>query len=79
MIKDICTDSFLAALKCRQRKKQWLNELQSKVESLQMENDRLNQTVAGLHDEIGRLSGVLIQHRDCGLGLPTGYGRAPMR
>lgn len=68
----------LAALKCRQRKKQWLNELQTKVEQLQMENDRLNQTVAGLHDEIGRLSGVLMQHRDCGLGLPAAYGR-PLR
>ncbi|KAI9637760.1 activating transcription factor 2, partial [Dioszegia hungarica] len=68
-----------AALKCRQRKKQWLNELQTKVEQLQMENDRLNQTVTGLHDEIGRLNSVLIQHRDCGLGLPTGYGRGPIR
>ena len=57
-----------AALKCRQRKKAWLNELQSKVEGLQMENDRLNQTVAGLHDEVSRLTGILMQHRDCGLG-----------
>jgi len=70
--------SFLAALKCRQRKKAWLNELQTKVEQLTMENERLQQTVHGLHDEVGRLSSIMIQHRDCGLGIPTGYGR-PMR
>ncbi|ORY22580.1 Aft1 HRA domain-domain-containing protein [Naematelia encephala] len=67
-----------AALKCRQRKKAWLNELQSKVEHLTVENERLQQTIAGLHDEVGRLSGMLMQHRDCNLGVPTGYGR-PIR
>lgn len=35
-----------------------------------MENDRLNQTVAGLHDEVSRLTGILMQHRDCGLAGP---------
>lgn len=70
-----------AALKCRQRKKAWLGELQSKVEVLSSENERLNQTVAGLHEEINRLSQVLVQHRDCGLGMPPGigYARAGMR
>ncbi|ORX33399.1 Aft1 HRA domain-domain-containing protein [Kockovaella imperatae] len=67
-----------AALKCRQRKKAWLQELQTKVEQLTMENERLQQTIGGLHDEVGRLSSVLMQHRDCGLGIPTGYGR-PIR
>ena len=66
-----------AALKCRQRKKAWLNELQTKVEQLQMENDRLNQTVAGLHDEVSRLTGILMQHRDCGLGGPGAVGMGP--
>jgi ATF/CREB family transcription factor len=68
----------LAALKCRQRKKAWLNELQSKVEGLSMENERLQQTIQSLHEEVGRLSSILMQHRDCGLGIPTGYGR-PIR
>ena len=67
-----------AALKCRQRKKAWLNELQTKVAQLNMENERLQQKVQGLHDEVGRLSSILMQHRDCNLGIPTGYGR-PMR
>ncbi|WVF71853.1 hypothetical protein IAT40_006663 [Kwoniella sp. CBS 6097] len=67
-----------AALKCRQRKKAWLNELQSKVEGLTIENERLQQTVQSMHEEVGRLTAILMQHRDCGLGIPTAYGR-PIR
>ncbi len=52
-----------------------------------MDNERLQQTVQGLHDEVGRLSSILMQHRDCGLpgiasgqgvgvgGVPVNYGR----
>jgi len=70
---------MVAALKCRQRKKAWLGELQQKVEQLTVENERLQQTIGGLHDEVGRLSSILMQHRDCGLGMPAaGYGR-PLR
>ncbi|TXT13595.1 hypothetical protein VHUM_00962 [Vanrija humicola] len=70
-----------AALKCRQRKKAWLGELQNKVETLSMENERLQQTVHTLDEEIARLSSILMQHRDCGLGIPMqqpAYGR-PLR
>ncbi|WVQ99052.1 hypothetical protein IAU59_006184 [Kwoniella sp. CBS 9459] len=67
-----------AALKCRQRKKAWLNELQSKVEGLTIENERLQQTIQSMHEEVGRLTAILMQHRDCGLGIPTAYGR-PIR
>ncbi|WVO14148.1 hypothetical protein L204_101779 [Cryptococcus depauperatus] len=63
-----------AALKCRQRKKAWLQELQTKVETLTLENERLQQTVQQMHDEVNRLTAILMQHRDggCGLGLPPG-------
>nr|XP_031861055.1 uncharacterized protein CI109_003415 [Kwoniella shandongensis]KAA5528127.1 hypothetical protein CI109_003415 [Kwoniella shandongensis] len=67
-----------AALKCRQRKKAWLNELQGKVEGLTIDNERLQQTVQSMHEEVGRLTAILMQHRDCGLGIPTPYGR-PIR
>jgi len=46
-----------AALKCRQRKKAWLGQLQAKVEYLQGENEGLQQTIASLRDEVARLSG----------------------
>ncbi|WVW82725.1 hypothetical protein I302_104736 [Kwoniella bestiolae CBS 10118] len=67
-----------AALKCRQRKKAWLNELQGKVEGLTIENERLQQTIQSMHEEVGRLTAILMQHRDCGLAIPTAYGR-PIR
>jgi ATF/CREB family transcription factor len=55
-----------------------LGELQQKVEQMTVENERLQQTIGGLHDEVGRLTSMLMQHRDCGLAMPPGYGR-PIR
>jgi len=57
-----------AALKCRQRKKAWLNQLQAKVEYLTAENERLQNTTVTMREEISRLSAVVVAHRDCGLG-----------
>ncbi|KAF8609277.1 hypothetical protein BDV93DRAFT_518116 [Ceratobasidium sp. AG-I] len=57
-----------AALKCRQRKKAWLTQLQAKVEYLSAENDRLTSTLTGMRDEVTRLSAIVVAHRDCGLG-----------
>ncbi|KAJ1311313.1 hypothetical protein OPQ81_009809 [Rhizoctonia solani] len=57
-----------AALKCRQRKKAWLTQLQAKVEYLTAENDRLTSTLTGMRDEVTRLSAIVVAHRDCGLG-----------
>ncbi|BEJ12323.1 hypothetical protein CspHIS471_0207830 [Cutaneotrichosporon sp. HIS471] len=70
-----------AALKCRQRKKAWLNELQNKVETLTMDNERLLHNVRGLEDEVNRLTNILMSHRECGIGMPPmpqAYGR-PLR
>ncbi|EJT51675.1 activating transcription factor 2 [Trichosporon asahii var. asahii CBS 2479] len=70
-----------AALKCRQRKKAWLNELQNKVETLSVENERLQGHCRQLEDELQRMSSILVQHRDCGVGMPQmapAYGR-PLR
>jgi len=54
----------VAALKCRQRKKQWLANLQAKVEMYSAENDTLNQQVAQLHDEIRNLRTLLMGQYD---------------
>jgi ATF/CREB family transcription factor len=70
----------LAALKCRQRKKAWLTELQQKVDSLATENEALQRTIGGLHDEVGRLTSLLMQ-RDGAMGIQQqqqAYGR-PIR
>lgn len=65
----------VAALKCRQRKKQWLANLQAKVEMYSAENDSLNSQVATLHDEIRNLRNLLIQHKDCPVGHAQGIGQ----
>jgi len=66
-----------AALKCRQRKKQWLNELQHKVEILTQENETLQQTAAQIREEATQLRAILLGHKDCQMsmgvpGMPPG-------
>lgn len=59
----------VAALKCRQRKKQWLASLQKKVELYTSENDALNAQVTSLREELVALKTLLIAHKDCP-GIP---------
>lgn len=46
----------IAALKCRQRKKAWLQELQANNEFLKAENEQLKTALVASRDEIARLS-----------------------
>lgn len=48
-----------AALKCRQRKKAWLAQLQAKVEFLTTENERLNAALLKSSEEINRLTALV--------------------
>ena len=48
-----------AALKCRQRKKAWLAQLQAKVEYLTNENERLTSALVASREEIARLSALV--------------------
>ncbi|ETN42533.1 uncharacterized protein HMPREF1541_01690 [Cyphellophora europaea CBS 101466] len=65
----------VAALKCRQRKKQWLANLQAKVEMYSAENESLNQQVGQLHEEIRSLRALLMSHKDCPVGHAQGIGQ----
>lgn len=57
-----------AALKCRQRKKQWLNNLQTRVEYLTIDNERLQLQNNILRDEMINLRNILTTHnKDCHL------------
>ena len=60
-----------AALKCRQRKKAWLAQLQAKVEFLQNENERLSQALISAREEITRLSAL------AGTGAPPAVTVVP--
>ncbi|KAI8061800.1 hypothetical protein BC940DRAFT_336761 [Gongronella butleri] len=63
----------LAALKCRQRKKQWLNNLQAKVEFLTNDNERLQMETTAMRDEIMQLKSLLLQHKDCPVSQANGF------
>lgn len=57
--------SRVAALKCRQRKKQWLANLQTKVEMFSTENDTLTSQISQLREEVVNLKTLLLAHKDC--------------
>ncbi|SPQ22156.1 47f4f75a-d296-402e-9e52-4fe4409de2ca [Thermothielavioides terrestris] len=55
----------VAALKCRQRKKQWLANLQNKVEAYSNENESLTNQIVHLREEVVSLKTLLLAHKDC--------------
>ena len=67
------TTSRVAALKCRQRKKQWLQNLQNKVEAFSSENDLLQTQLQQLREEVVQLKTLLLAHKDCPISQQQGY------
>jgi len=63
--KNFLERNRVAALKCRQRKKQWLQNLQAKVELYGNENDNLMQQLTSLREEVVNLKTLLMAHKDC--------------
>ncbi|GBC00677.1 hypothetical protein RclHR1_03940003 [Rhizophagus clarus] len=61
-----------AALKCRQRKKQWLANLQAKVEYLTNDNESLQSQAQSLREEILNLKTLLLAHKDCPIAQANG-------
>jgi len=70
--KNFLERNRVAALKCRQRKKQWLANLQAKVEIFSAENDSLSATVTQLREEIVNLKTLLLAHKDCPVSSQQG-------
>jgi hypothetical protein len=56
---------YVAALKCRQRKKQWLQNLQLKVEYLAADNEQYRIQANALSEESIQLRTMLMAHKDC--------------
>ncbi|KAH7350797.1 bZIP transcription factor [Rhexocercosporidium sp. MPI-PUGE-AT-0058] len=77
--KNFLERNRVAALKCRQRKKQWLANLQSKVEMYSVENENLNATVAQLRDELVNLKTLLLAHKDCPVAHTQGLNNGVMQ
>ena len=74
----LLTIDRVAALKCRQRKKQWLANLQAKVELFSTENDALSQTVTQLREELVNLKTLLLAHKDCPVSVQQGIAGPAM-
>lgn len=63
--KNFLERNRVAALKCRQRKKQWLANLQTKVEMFSSENDALTAQITQLREEVVNLKTLLLAHKEC--------------
>ncbi|KAF7726980.1 hypothetical protein EC973_008175 [Apophysomyces ossiformis] len=77
--KNFLERNRIAALKCRQRKKQWLNNLQSKVEFLTNDNERLQMQAEALREEIVNLKTLLMAHKDCPIAQANGFHPATIQ
>ncbi|KAJ2227589.1 hypothetical protein H4R99_006295 [Coemansia sp. RSA 1722] len=56
----------IAASKCRQKKKMWIQELERRAEDVTMQNRSLHIAVAQLKEEVMILKNQLLAHRSCG-------------
>ena len=68
--EDVRRSKFLernrvAASKCRQKKKEWTQNLESRARDLQKHNSSLRMMVDSLRDEILFLKGELLKHTNC--------------
>ncbi|OQN98553.1 hypothetical protein B0A48_15815 [Cryoendolithus antarcticus] len=77
--KNFLERNRVAALKCRQRKKQWLANLQQKVEIFSTENDALAATVTQLREEIVGLKTLLLAHKECPVSQAQGLTAQAMQ
>lgn len=66
-------------MKCRQRKKQWLANLQTKVELYSSENDSLTAQISQLREEVVNLKTLLLAHKDCPVTQQQGLHGAFMQ
>ena len=54
-----------AAARCRQKRKVWVNNLESKADNITTHNQRLQNEVNSLRGEVAKLKSLLLAHKDC--------------
>lgn len=62
-----------AALKCRRRRKLWLQNLQAKVEYLTVDNEQLQIQAETLREEVINFKTLLLAHKDCPVNQQETY------
>ncbi|EXK23827.1 hypothetical protein FOMG_19415 [Fusarium oxysporum f. sp. melonis 26406] len=70
--KNFLERNRIAALKCRQRKKRWLTNLQTKIDIFNTENDALTVQVTRLREEAASLKTLLFAHKNCPVAQQQG-------
>lgn len=71
----MCVDPLLfcvrraAAVRCREKKKEWVERLACKSSELASVNNRLQVEVSGLRTEVAHLKMLLLKHRTCPVTL----------
>lgn len=63
----------VAASKCRQKKKQWMQELENNARKAQSDSKQLHGMVSILREELLRLKGELLKHSTCGCDQISTY------
>lgn len=63
------------ASKCRQKKKQWVQDLENKSEQVTKKNQELHSMLATLREECLQLRNELLAHGNCGCSLVQTYLR----
>ncbi|KAJ1980550.1 Transcription factor [Dimargaris xerosporica] len=62
----------IAALKCRQRKKQWLTNLQQSIDMYTVENEKIEKDMQRLREEIINIKALLVAHKNCPVAQANG-------
>ena len=52
-------------MRCRQKRKRWICELESRANHLQSINNILQTELLALRTELSEVKAILLQHRDC--------------
>ncbi|KAL6405533.1 hypothetical protein AUP68_11291 [Ilyonectria robusta] len=76
--KNFLDRNRVAAMKCRQRKKRWLANLQTKVEMFSTENDAPTSQITQLREGVVILKTLLLAHKDCPVTQQQGLHSAFM-
>lgn len=58
-----------AAIRCREKKKKWIENLSIKYDELGSINQKLQSEVSSLRSEVAVLKSMLLQHKDCPVTL----------
>jgi len=66
-VASYCLSYRAAAMRCRQKKKVWVENLEKKSKELEQTNNQLQNEVNYLRNEVHQLKTILLAHKDCPL------------